>query len=220
MNTHYIFPVCVAGAVHAALLLGFTKSPRTTIAKAADTFTTCFLPPPPPLEELPIVQPDEPNVGAKGTPEVPFTRSLEPIPVIDLTERFYIETPLMPAVRAIDFYRLPVGPIGTPDGDNTKNWGELITGPMLDNPPRTRFQTQPIYPIEAKKAGMSGRVDVEFLVDETGRIVEPRVLSSTDRIFEEATLRAVAKWQFEPGRRAGRIVRFKMSVPVIFTLND
>jgi protein TonB len=39
-------------------------------------------------------------------------------------------------------------------------------------------------------------------------------------MFEEPTLRAVAKWQFEPGRRDGRIVKFRMTVPVLFNLNE
>ena len=33
-------------------------------------------------------------------------------------------------------------------------------------------------------------------------------------------LRAVAKWRFEPGRRHGQIVRFRMVVPIHFSLNE
>jgi periplasmic protein TonB len=63
-------------------------------------------------------------------------------------------------------------------------------------------------------------VVVEFIVDERGRVIEPRVVRSTNRIFDDATLQAVAKWQFEPGRRDGKIVRFRMSAPVVFSLNE
>ncbi len=90
----------------------------------------------------------------------------------------------------------------------------------LDNPPRTRFQPAPIYPFESKRDGLRGEVVVEFIVDESGLVRDPRVVSSSSRVFEEATLRAVSKWKFEPGRRAGRIVPFKMAVPVVFNLND
>jgi protein TonB len=61
---------------------------------------------------------------------------------------------------------------------------------------------------------------VEFVVDESGNVLNPRVVSSSDRAFEENTLRAVAKWKFEPGRRDGRTVRFRMSVPVVFKLGE
>jgi protein TonB len=61
---------------------------------------------------------------------------------------------------------------------------------------------------------------VEFLVDESGRVNHPHVVSSSDRVFEEAAVRAVAKWQFEPGRRDGKIVRFRMTVPIVFRLSE
>ena len=51
-------------------------------------------------------------------------------------------------------------------------------------------------------------------IDLAGEVVE-----SSDRVFEEAAVRAVAKWRFEPGRRDGRVVRFRMAVPIVFALN-
>jgi outer membrane biosynthesis protein TonB len=36
--------------------------------------------------------------------------------------------------------------------------------------------------------------------------------------FIESVLQAVARWKFEPGRIAGRIVRFRMSVPLVFAI--
>lgn len=90
----------------------------------------------------------------------------------------------------------------------------------LDNPPRARLQASPMYPLEAKRTDREGTVLIEFTVDEGGMVLDPKVMSSTDRIFDEATLRAVAKWRFEPGRRAGRIVRFRMALPVVFSLSQ
>jgi protein TonB len=78
----------------------------------------------------------------------------------------------------------------------------------------------PLYPFEGKRDGLRGEVVVEFLVDETGAVHDPHVVRSSHRMFEEPTLRAVSKWKFEPGRRAGRVVRFKMAVPVVFSLNE
>ena len=67
---------------------------------------------------------------------------------------------------------------------------------------------------------MRGKVVVEFLVDEAGRVLNPHIVSSSDVIFEEPTLRAVEKWRFAPGTRHGTPVRFRMSVPVTFDLNE
>lgn len=102
--------------------------------------------------------------------------------------------------------------------------GEMIPGiPRgidLDNQPRTRVQVAPQYPHAARAQGLTGEVWVEFVVDESGRVLNPRVVRASDRIFEEPTLRAVAKWRFEPGRHLGQVVRFRMSVPVVFNLNE
>ena len=78
----------------------------------------------------------------------------------------------------------------------------------------------PVYPFDAKRNGLTGEVFVEFTVDEEGAVISPRVVRSSDRIFEDATLRAVSRWRFEPGRRANQIVRFRMAVPVVFNLNE
>lgn len=51
-------------------------------------------------------------------------------------------------------------------------------------------------------------------------VVNPFVVSSTDHRFEEASLRAVSKWRFEPGKHHGRVVRFRMSVPLVFRLTE
>jgi protein TonB len=61
---------------------------------------------------------------------------------------------------------------------------------------------------------------VEFGVDEGGRVYDPRVVRSSDALFDEPTLEAVRQWRFEPGRRNGRIVRFRMMLPVEFHLDQ
>ncbi|MGH7959039.1 MAG: energy transducer TonB, partial [Opitutaceae bacterium] len=63
-------------------------------------------------------------------------------------------------------------------------------------------------------------VHVDFMVDERGHVVDPRIVRSSNRLFEEPTLRAVSKWKFEPGRRHGKVVTFRMMVPVMFNLNE
>jgi outer membrane biosynthesis protein TonB len=50
--------------------------------------------------------------------------------------------------------------------------------------------------------------------------MNPYVISRTDPLFEEAALRAVGHWRFAPGRHHGRVVRFKMAVPIVFRMNE
>jgi protein TonB len=89
---------------------------------------------------------------------------------------------------------------------------------LLDSPPRASLQTPPAYPPNARATGLAGEVWVEFAVDESGRVLHPRVVRSNDPVFDEPTLRAVAKWRFEPGRKGGRPVSFRMRVPVSYRL--
>jgi len=81
-------------------------------------------------------------------------------------------------------------------------------------------QIAPHYPLSALHNNLAGQVTVQFWVDENGRVHEPRVISASSSEFEEPTLRAVAQWRFEPGRKDGQITRFEMAVPVEFHVND
>ncbi len=74
----------------------------------------------------------------------------------------------------------------------------------------------PEYPTSMKNDGRDGTVLVEFDVDVKGRVVSARVRESTDRAFEEPTIRAVLKWRFEPGQSKGHAVPFRMVIPVNF----
>ena len=132
-----------------------------------------------------------------------------------------LQPPAPPAPNGPVNQIIPFAP-GDKDGSLTGpigRTGTVIAGD-LDNPPRVRAQTAPQYPFGEKAQGVTGEVLVEFTVDERGAVLEPRVVRSSSRVFEEPTLRAVAKWRFEPGKRDGRVVRFKMVVPVVFSLTE
>jgi periplasmic protein TonB len=220
MKNHYVLPVCFAAAAHGALLFGFSKGPRQPMASEEKTVLVPFVVPPREEDPPVIVEPDRSDAASKSAPDVPsLPRSAEPL-AIDLGERIPITPPPLGEVTTRDVTTIFEHSIGQLGGEGKNPFGNVISSTHLDNPPRTRFQATPMYPFEAKRNGMNGQVLVEFLVDERGHVLEPRVVNSTNRIFEEATLRAVAKWQFEPGRRDGRIVRFRMSAPVVFNLND
>lgn len=130
--------------------------------------------------------------------------------------------PLPPIERGIVGDVRQIVDVGRPDGDirGLVAAKGIFSPGALDNPPRTRYQAAPFYPPEKRRLGETGEVWVEFDVDETGVVHNPRVTTSSDRAFEEPTLRAVAKWRFEPGKRHGQVVAFRMTVPVIFSLNE
>jgi periplasmic protein TonB len=221
MDRHYGLPVAFAAAAHAALLFGFDKCPRPVAAKEPERVVREWrLSPPPEPEVVVASDPSEARPASREPLVAPLPRSVEPPPTV-VPDGFVITPPPVGPVSTSDIRRMLDDTIGVPGGTGTKWIGDIADRVSLDNPPRTRFQVSPVYPYEGKTSGMpSGEVVVEFVVDEEGRVHDPRVTSSSHRMFEEPTLRAVAKWVFEPGRRAGKIVRFKMAVPVVFKLND
>ncbi len=219
MNTRYVIPVTLALAAHGALLFGVPRSPRALVFKENEPARPFPLPPVPPAElELVLADPRD-REAAKGD-VAPRPPSPEPIAATPDVDKFAMPKPPIETGPIGDSTRIV--PLGDPEGDVRGRIARtgIIDGIQLDNAPRTRSQVSPVFPPEKRRLGERGEVWVEFEVDERGAVHNPRVTKSSDRAFEEPTLRAVAKWRFEPGKRDGQIVAFRMSVPVIFSLND
>jgi protein TonB len=217
MNTRYLVSVGLALALHGGLLFGIPKNPRPVRGAIEESKPVPFV--------MVALDPDDPEIVMTACggppnllpPDAPRPAGFEPV-VIDTEGRIPVEFPrIQPS--AFGDGRVIV-PMSFPSGDGGGDWKtRIIASGALDNAPRARFQAQPIYPFEEKRNGVAGEVLVDFEVDESGQVRNPRVVRSSARAFEEPTLRAVAKWRFEPGRRHGQIVAFRMNVPVIFSLN-
>lgn len=76
------------------------------------------------------------------------------------------------------------------------------------------------YPDMARKAGIEGRVIVQFIVNENGEVENPRVIRGIGGGCDEEALRAVRDAKFKPGRQRGKPVRVQYSLPVIFKLQN
>tara|TARA_R110002020_G_scaffold189454_3_gene388633 strand:- start:338 stop:763 length:426 start_codon:yes stop_codon:yes gene_type:complete len=75
------------------------------------------------------------------------------------------------------------------------------------------------YPKEAKKAGVEGRVVASFVVLETGEISNVEIIRGIGKGCDEEVLRMIKespKWT--PGKKDGKVVKTKMSLPVNFAL--
>lgn len=85
--------------------------------------------------------------------------------------------------------------------------------------PRLLHKVTPTYPPAASAMGLTGRVVVELVINEYGRVERARVLTSSNPIFENAALSAVRKWTFSrPTDRAGQVVACYLTVVVSFRL--
>jgi protein TonB len=83
-----------------------------------------------------------------------------------------------------------------------------------------KLQRSIVYPEIARKAGIEGRVFVQFVVDERGRVNNPKVIRGIGGGCDEAAIAAVQKAKFKPGMQRGRPVKVQYSLPIVFKLQN
>ena len=77
------------------------------------------------------------------------------------------------------------------------------------------------YPAEALKNRTEGRVIVQFVVDNTGKIGEVKVVRSVDKDLDKEAVRVCRSMpKFTPGRMNGKAVSVWYTLPVTFTLPE
>lgn len=75
------------------------------------------------------------------------------------------------------------------------------------------------YPEAATKAGVQGRVTVQFIVDKDGSIDDVKILRSVNPDLDAEAIRVIKMMpRWEPGTHKGKPVRVKYTVPVMFRL--
>lgn len=158
-------------------------------------------PPPPPMEEE---EPPEPE------PEEPPPPAVDAAP-LDLSQ---LELALNPGDGGFGGGDFAVN-IGAVAG-NSDEVDAIFSLSDLDQKPRVVYQPAPIYPPELARKGMQGTVYILFIVDKNGRARDLKVQKSTHPAFNNPALKAVKQWKFEPGKRKGKPVQFRMRVPITF----
>ena len=75
------------------------------------------------------------------------------------------------------------------------------------------------YPQIAKGNGIQGRVILQFVVDETGQVTDPKVIRSIDPSLDTEAIRLVLSMpRWMPGMQDGKAVAVRYTIPVIFKL--
>lgn len=90
----------------------------------------------------------------------------------------------------------------------------------LDQVPRLVHQVPPVYPQDLRRRRIEGTVYVEFIVDETGRVLQPSAEASPHQELQASALEAVRRWRFEPAVIRGEKVRSKMRIPIRFSMEQ
>ena len=216
MNKDLIIGIVVSLVLHSGIIVFSHKgTPPKRAAKEKDDIVQFVMPPieeekddkvedlndepienqmaPPSLVDIPTVVP----VNA-------FTQPLTPPPPPGMT----------PSKGAINI------PVTRPGANFGKGIKDLFDINNLDQKPVARVQPGPTYPYEMSRAGISGNVVVEFIINANGDVIETQVKSSSHREFEVPAMQAVQKWKFKPGRKGGRAVSTRVSQLIEFNLED
>lgn len=192
------------------VLESITSTPAEELqVQDADTIAP---PPPPPDIEQEEEKPEEPP------PEQEPPKLADEAPPLDLSQ---LELALNPGT----------GGAGTFGGDFAVNLGAAIKQASdsaeeadglfsvgdLDQKPRVIAQSSPVVPAALKKLQSDNvTVQVIFVVNQQGRVEEPKVRRSNNSAFDQVAINCVKSWKFEPGKRNGEPVRFRMMAPITF----
>ena len=79
--------------------------------------------------------------------------------------------------------------------------------------------SQLVYPDEAKKSGIQGRVAVQFTVEPDGSVANVKVLRGVNDLLDQEAIRVISsspKWK--PGIQDGQPVRVTFTFPIIYQL--
>jgi len=76
------------------------------------------------------------------------------------------------------------------------------------------------YPDEAREKGSEGRVVIKFIVDTTGKILEPRVIATPSDALSKEALRVINLMpNWKPGEQNGKKVSTWFVIPLVFKLS-
>ncbi len=89
----------------------------------------------------------------------------------------------------------------------------------LEKRPEAVSQVPPSYPSELAKAKIEGMVTLVFILNEDGKVEEPRVENSSRPEFEKPALDAIKRWRFRPGMKDGQAVRSYIRIPMRFRVS-
>jgi protein TonB len=174
------------------------------------------------LIEMPKLEPDDPD------PVDPDMQQQSPI---DITPPMQVDVPSITTDTSF-VQRLEPPPVDTASMNkgainitqNEGSWragiGQIFDISKLDQPPVVVVQGNPQYPFEMRRAGISGSVTVDFIVDTQGNVRNAYAITSTQSEFEVPAIQAVNKWRFRPGKKSGHMVNTHMQVPISFVSSD
>jgi protein TonB len=92
-----------------------------------------------------------------------------------------------------------------------------VPEPVAATPLKRTKMVMPEVPESARRKGIEGWVEVVFTVNEKGNVVDAQVRSSSpEEVFDDAALKAVRQWRFEPATENGKPVSRRSMIRLKF----
>lgn len=214
MRRDLIIGILISIAVHGGIAM--VGKPVPEVKKVVDDTPTVA------LMEMPKIEPDEPEVQEMDD-QAPSPTDFAPPMLTDVpqlvTDTSFVQQMQPPPPEGLR----PNSAVFTIPENRSGGLGkgiEVFDISKLDQIPEVKYRVDVQYPFEMRRAGVTGEVTVDFIVDSNGNVMNAYAAKSSQREFEANAVTAVSKWKFKPGRKNGRNVNTHMQVPIVFTLNE
>ena len=202
----------VVAAVHGIVIVAATRASRapTPPPPPPKVDTTVFVldRAPAPVVAVSSADPGGATATPMDLPPVPLTTPTGIPPVL-------LGPPSLPA-RPWDRNPSPPAPVAGPAHREGGAWLEA----EVDQPAVPIRQPSPRYPPILREAGIEGRVELEFVIDTSGRVEEAslRVVSHSADGFDAAAIEVISRSLFAPARVKGQVVRQRARQAIAFRI--
>lgn len=174
-------------------LQGLLIAPEPKVAKAPPKAEPTAQPQPEPVKPLPRKKQPELKLAASKAPTaIAATPSPKPVP----------NAPVKTTVAPVAAQPAPVVQLPTADATGLNN-------------------KAPVYPLLSRKRKEQGTVWLLILVSQQGLVTELKLKTSSGFArLDDAAMRAVKLWKFQPALKQGKPIDYWYELPVKFSLNQ
>lgn len=167
--------------------------------------------PPPSLQNKPPtlkVEPPKVKPPAVGIPKaIPDEEVVEQVTIASQKELADITAP----VQGEGEVKIDIDP-----SEYTPQYGEFQD---VDEEPAILNQAKPVYPPMARDNQIEGTVVVAVLVGTDGKVLDTKVVKSSNELFNDEAVAAAKQWTFKPAIQNKKPVKFWYNAPIIFRLH-
>ncbi|WP_422379394.1 TonB family protein [Marinicellulosiphila megalodicopiae] len=152
----------------------------------------------PPPEDPPINQPTPPKITQPQQ---------APTPKMEMDNLFDFADPLINGLQTGD---LAINPINAAPA----NLGQT---PSFSRSAQVIVPVTPVYPMSALKRNITGKVQVDFIIDTNGRAKNIQIIESIpEGIFDRSVLKAVNQTKYQPVIESGEVLQERVTQLFLF----